>query len=300
MSDLAIETRGLTKTFGGMTAVDDLDLRVPQGSIFGYLGVNGAGKTTTIKLLLGLLRPDRGSAIVLGRDAATESLEIRKRVGYVSESQIMYDYMQVREIIEFSRALYPRWNAGTVQKYLEIFELPQAKRIKQLSKGMRTQLALVLALGPEPDLLILDEPTSGLDPIKRKEFLSTVLAEVSVTGQTVFMSSHQLAEVERLADWIAIIHQGRLQIACPADELKGQLKKIRVGFNQDPPAQLLTRPGIIRVEGEGRNYLLTIKGDLDAAVENLRQADYRSLEVLDLTLEDIFTELAGRDSRGQR
>jgi ABC-2 type transport system ATP-binding protein len=212
----------------------------------------------------------------------------------------MYDYMPVGEIIDFSRALYPRWNAGTVNKYLDIFELPKSKRVKQLSKGMRTQLALVLALGPEPDLLIMDEPTSGLDPIKRKEFLTTVLAEVSLSGQTVFMSSHQLAEVERLADWIGIIDRGRLQIACPADELKGQLKKVRVAFNTDPAPQLLTRPGILRVEREGRNYLLTFRGDQDDLIEHLRQADYRSLEVLDLTLEDIFTELAGRDSTPAR
>lgn len=149
MSELAIETRGLTKTFGGVAA---------------------------------------------------ESLEIRKRVGYVSENQIMYDCMQVGEIIDFSRALYPRWNTGTVNKYLDIFELPRGKRVKQLSKGMRTQLALVLALGPEPDLLIMDEPTNGLDPIKRKEFLTTVLAEISLTGQTVFMSSHQLSEDAALGE----------------------------------------------------------------------------------------------------
>lgn len=300
MSELAIETRGLTKTFGGVAAVDDLDLRVPRGSVFGYLGVNGAGKTTTVKMLLGLFRPDKGSATVLGRDVAAESLEIRKRVGYVSENQIMYDCMQVGEIIDFSRALYPRWNTGTVNKYLDIFELPRGKRVKQLSKGMRTQLALVLALGPEPDLLIMDEPTNGLDPIKRKEFLTPVLAEISLTGQTVFMSSHQLSEVERLADWIGIIHQGRLQIACPGDELKGQIKKVRVAFNRDPSSQLLTRTGILRVEREGRNYLLTFMGDLDELIEDLRQADYRSLEVLDLTLEDIFTEVAGRDDRGWR
>ncbi|MBS4020940.1 MAG: ABC transporter ATP-binding protein [Dethiobacter sp.] len=168
---MAIELKGLTKTFGAKLAVGNVSLSVPAGSIFGFLGPNGAGKTTTIKIMLGLLRPDSGSVRVLGHDILKDAVTVRGQIGYVAEIQQMYGYMTVNEILAFCRPFYRRWDTQLIEKYLTFFKLPSNEKIKNLSKGMRTQLALVLALVPAPELLILDEPTSGLDTINRQEFL---------------------------------------------------------------------------------------------------------------------------------
>ncbi|MDN5294171.1 MAG: type transport system ATP-binding protein [Eubacteriales bacterium] len=289
MTDFAIETWGLTKVFGQVAAVKELDLRVPKGSIYGFLGPNGAGKTTTIKMLLGLLQPTGGGIRVLGLDPKKESLEILMRTGYVAETQNMYGYMTVKEIIDFCKALYPRWEDGTVKKYLDLFELPTGKKVKALSKGMKNQLALALALGSGPDLLILDEPTSGLDPQKIKDFLTVIVEQVAETGQTVFFSSHQLYEVERIADWVGMIVQGRLVFSSSMDDLKARHKKIKVMLaGESLPQELTNRPEIIKIELQGRGYVLTVSGNIDRIIALLNSLNPSLLEVFPETLEEIF------------
>lgn len=228
----AIELENLSKKFGDNKAVDNLSLQVPAGSIFGFLGPNGAGKTTTVKMMLGLVRPDGGQGFVLGRDIVRESEAIRSKTGYVAEIQEMYRYMTVQEIIGFCKPFYTGWNDQLVKRYLEFFQLPSRKKIKNLSKGMKTQLALILAMAPEPELLVLDEPTSGLDTINRQEFLRIILEEIALQGRTVFLSSHLLHDVERVADRVAIIKHGKLIDIRSIDELKTVVKKIRVVFQR--------------------------------------------------------------------
>ena len=212
MTDRAvIETAGLTKRYDDVEALRGLDLRVPSGSIFGFLGRNGAGKTTTIKVLLGMARPTSGDARVFGLSSAESSsgVEIRRRCAFVSDAKDLYDYMTVGEIVTFTRSFYPRWSGELEQKYLRKFELSPGREIKGLSRGTRTKLALLLALCRGAELLMLDEPTSGLDPAMAEDVLQALVGHVAAEGATVFFSSHQLSEVEQIADHVAIVDRGQ-------------------------------------------------------------------------------------------
>ena len=177
--EYAIQTERLSKSFGGRRVLRDINLQVPKGSIFGFIGPNGAGKTTTIRLLLGLIKPDAGSSSVLGLDSFQQSIEIRKRVGYLSEHNQFYPWMRVEELIKFNAGFFPTWDHGRAEQLLQMFDLHPGARIKELSKGMRTQLGLVISLAHNPELLILDEPTSGLDPVWRRQFLQIMAREAA-------------------------------------------------------------------------------------------------------------------------
>jgi len=296
MREYAIETEELTKAFGDVRAVDGLNLQVPVGSIFGLLGPNGAGKTTTIKMLLGLVAPTSGSARVLGFDVRTQSEEIRRRVGYLSETSGMYGYMSVGELLSFTRRVYPRWDKAVEDKYIDVFRLPRTRRVSALSRGMRTQLGLILALAPCPELIVLDEPTNGLDPVGVRHFLQVILEEVSGSGQTVLMSSHMLYQVERVADRVGLLVRGKLLLSKPMDQLKLGQKKIQAAFQVDPPDKILKMPGIERVDHDGRRYVIHVSDNVDEIVAKLREIPHFAVEVVDLNLEDIFMEYAGNGS----
>ncbi|MHB8945649.1 MAG: ABC transporter ATP-binding protein [Bacillota bacterium] len=289
----AIETRGLSRRFGVTEAVADLDLVVPAGSVFGFIGPNGAGKTTTIKMLLGLLRPTAGAGTILGHDLVAQNIAARARTGYVAENADLYGYMRVRELVAFTRGLYPRWDDALVSRYLDLFGLPGDRRVKALSKGMKAQLALILALGPQPELLILDEPTSGMDPLARQQFLSTILQEVAAAGQTVFMSSHILGDVERVADHVGLLNRGRLVLAGRLDQIKANVKKVRVVFTGQAPADLERWPGVRAVAREGRGFLISVESRLDEVRGRLEALNPFYLEAVDMTLEEIFVDYAG-------
>lgn len=293
----AIELENLSKKFGDNKAVDNLSLQVPAGSIFGFLGPNGAGKTTTVKMMLGLVRPDGGQGFVLGRDIVRESEAIRSKTGYVAEIQEMYRYMTVQEIIGFCKPFYTGWNDQLVKRYLEFFQLPSRKKIKNLSKGMKTQLALILAMAPEPELLVLDEPTSGLDTINRQEFLRIILEEIALQGRTVFLSSHLLHDVERVADRVAIIKHGKLIDIRSIDELKTVVKKIRVVFQKEVPPELFSRPGIRSYTREGSAYLVSVENNLQDILADFKKYPYFTLDIIDQNLEEIFIEKVKGDKK---
>jgi len=293
-AEMAILTRGLTKMYKDILAVNGLDLEVRRGSIYGFLGPNGAGKTTTIKLLLNLTYPTSGIATVLGHDAVTESLAVRGRVGYVAEEPVIYEYMRVSDLVDFCRRTYTNWDMAVAGRYLDLFELPVGKRVKELSKGMKNQLALSIALGSRPELLILDEPTGGLDPIKTREFFKVILEQVAETGQTVFFSSHRLYEVERVADTVGIIHKGRLVFNKSLDEIKSNLKKVRVVFNEETsPTGLKDVPGVNSIIRQGRGWIIECDGCLEEIKAKLGEINPVDIEVIDMTLEDVFTRYAG-------
>src|ERR1700691_2529260 len=209
--ELAIQTERLAKSYGTVEAVKEINLSVRPHSITAFLGLNGAGKSTTIKILLGMMRPSSGDGTILGQRISDpiESVRIRTKVGYVSENKRLYDYMTVDQMIRFTRAFYPDWRPEEEQKLLRQFELPLGRKVKSLSKGMRTKLGLLMAFARQPELLILDEPSEGLDPVGIEELLEGLVARCS-EGTTIFFSSHQIAEVERIADQVCILHAGRL------------------------------------------------------------------------------------------
>ncbi len=231
--DDAIVTRGLTKSYGDTLALDNLDLEVRSGEVFGFLGPNGAGKTTTIRLLLDVLRPDSGSASVLGRDPQTEGVEMRRRVGYLPGDFATDGRQSPREFLTYLGNLRGGVSTDRVESLAERFELDLDSKIGSLSKGNRQKVGLVQAFMHSPELLILDEPTSGLDPIMAREFLEMV-AEAKDAGQTVFMSSHILSEVQHGADRAGIIRKGRLIAVDDVDELRARsMRHVQIVFDSD-------------------------------------------------------------------
>jgi ABC-2 type transport system ATP-binding protein len=291
MSEYAIETSGLSKRYGKQLAVDDLDLQVAEGTVYGFIGPNEADKSTTIKILMGLLRKTSGQSRVLGFDSGARRPAMRQRVGYVPEIHTMYPWMRVGDAIRFCRSLYKVWNDQQADELLRLFELDPRKKIRHLSKGMQAKLALLLAIAHDPELLILDEPTGGLDPLIREEFLDGVLRSICERSRTVLFSSHILGDVQRLADTVGIIHEGRLLVSCPTEELLTATKRIRAvladGCDPGEPA-----PGTIWQQNHGREWLLTVRGFTPDTVSFLQQKyQVESIEVIDLGLEDIFKDL---------
>jgi ABC-2 type transport system ATP-binding protein len=292
MTDFIIETNGLTKSFKKQPALRGLDLRVPEGTIFGFLGRNGAGKTTTIKTLMGLLRPDSGSARVFGMPVADadRSIEIRRRIGFVTEDKELYPYMTVEQIIRFTRPFFPKWRDDLEQRYLKMFELPPKRKIPDLSKGMRSKLMLLLAISRGADLLILDEPTDGLDPAATEDVLRELVAIAASSGTTMFFSSHQLSEVELIADHIGIIDQGKMIVAGSLDDMKAQYQRLQVVFANGVELPARWVEGVEYVRREGRVVSILASHNVDAIVEQARSLPGTAVERFPVTLKEIFLE----------
>ncbi|HEV8416897.1 MAG TPA: ABC transporter ATP-binding protein [Bryobacteraceae bacterium] len=292
MIDYIIETNQLTKSFQGQPALRGLDLRVPAGSIFGFLGRNGAGKTTTIKTLMGLLRSDGGTARVFGNlvSDADRSIEIRRRIGFVTEDKELYPYMTVEQIVRFTRPFFPKWRDDLEQRYLKMFELPPKKKIPDLSKGMRSKLMLLLAISRGAELLILDEPTDGLDPAATEDVLRELVAIAASEGTTMFFSSHQLAEVELIADYIGIIDQGKMIVAGSLDDMKAQYQRLQVVFADSVQVPAHWVDGVEYVRQEGRVVSILASHNVDAIIEQARSLPGTAVESFPVTLKEIFLE----------
>ncbi len=220
----AIEAHELVCRFGRNTAVDGLSLSVPEGSIYAFLGPNGSGKTTTIKMLMNIIRPSGGSAGILGVDSTRLSPREFEQIGYVSENQKMPDWMTVQDLIDFCRPMYPGWDPAFCAKLLAVFDLPLDRKLRSLSRGMRMKASLLSSLAYHPRLLVMDEPFTGLDPLVRDEVIRGLL---ELTGQekwTIFISSHDIDEVERLADWVGVINAGRIHLAESAASLQQRFR----------------------------------------------------------------------------
>ena len=297
MSDFMIEISALRKSFKGNLALDGLDLRVPRGSIFGFLGKNGAGKTTTMKLLVGLLRPDSGAIRVLGLDTSNpaESMQIRNRMGFVTEDKELYPYMTVEQIIRFTRPFFPKWSIELERRYLEVFELPLKRKIPALSKGMRSKLTLLLAACRGAELLILDEPTEGLDPAATEDLLRELVTICVTQGTTVFFSSHQLSEVDQIADHVAIIDRGHTIVEGALDDLKVRYERLQVVFESDSAVPVRWAEGAESVRREGRMVSILASRNVEALLAQARSIPGASVERLPVTLKDIFLEHVRRN-----
>jgi ABC-2 type transport system ATP-binding protein len=250
-------------------------------------------------MLLGLLRPTAGSATVLGLDPRKKDVAIRRRVGYVPETHHIYPWMRVREVTWFCAPFYPTWSDARCTELLARFDLDPAQKIKELSRGMVAKVALTLALAHDPELLVLDEPTSGLDVVVRREFLGSIVRLIAEEGRTVLLSSHLLADVERVADRIALLDEGRLKLVEDLASLKARFRRVEVTFPDEPPAELPIG-GVLSTHRDGRRWELILDHFAPAALAHLRTAcPAGRIEEHDMGLEDIFVALVGGESEGE-
>ena len=283
-----IQIENLAYAYGRAEAVHDLSLNVQPGRCYGLFGRNGAGKTTTMKCLLNLLRPQRGQVRVFGLDPDKAEVAVKRRLAYVPDQVAFYPWMSVRETLDYLASFRERWNQKTERELLESFRLDPAQRTGALSKGQRTQVGLIAAICPEPDLLVLDEPTSGLDPIVRREFIETVIGayQEGNPARTILVSTHLIAEFEGLIDEFTIVDRGRSVLTCEADEARDRYQKIRARFAESPPELDLT--DALRVRREGRELEVVVNGAGPGLLERLRQHHPEALSTEALTLEEIF------------
>lgn len=288
---LVVESHGLTKHYGTVEAVRDLSLTVDRQRITGFLGRNGAGKSTTIKMLLGMIRPTAGIGRVLGYDIAdpVTSLKIRRRIAYVGEDKGLYGYMTVAELIGFTRAFYPDWRPEIEARLLREYQLPLGRKVKAISKGMRTKLALLLALARRPELIILDEPSEGLDPVSIEELLQT-LQEMRDAGTSIFFSSHQLSEVERIADRVLMIDRGQLVMNTLLDDLLNNYRNITVESAGQSPMPTFDLAGVERTRVKGRQTWVLASSNVEGIVAHARSLN-AVVHVSPVSLRDVFLDI---------
>ncbi len=284
MSTISIDR--LSKSYGKFLAVDDVTIEIPSGSVFGLLGPNGAGKTTTFKCLLGLARATSG-AIRFGGEPLTPPLF--ESIAYIPERSVLYDWMSAAEHLEMQRRTFSRYDARRANELMKLFDLDPRKRVRAMSKGMRSALAIVMAFAIHPETLVLDEPTSGLDPVNQRAVLNLII-EAAAQGATVVLSSHQIGQVERAADHIAVLQRGRVILAGAVDDLKSDRKIVEGIF----PSEMITLDGlrrdarIERLDQSGRILRLTVTADGGGLAQTLSQMGAQSVRIVDLNLEDIF------------
>jgi ABC-2 type transport system ATP-binding protein len=292
MSEWAILTENLAKHYGKLPAVDGLDLHVPKGSVYGFLGRNGAGKTTTLRVLMGLLHATGGSASVLDLPCLTDRLAIAQRVGYVGEKKMLFDSMTGNDLVKFNRAYFPKWSDELANRYAQRMELPMDRKFKKLSLGNRTKLCLLLAMAQGAELLILDEPTSGLDPVVTDELLRLLIEDFANEARTIFLSSHHLSEVERIADWVGIIDGGKLRLEAKLDDIRAEYRRILAtgaGLPTARNAQVLSAVA----DGASCDYIVTHHAEEFAA--ELRAHGATVLNLTPLNLAEVFLEVVRKE-----
>ena len=296
-AEAIVDIRNLSRHFGSKTALDEVSLFVPRGSIFGLVGENGAGKTTLIKHILGLLRAETGTVRVFGHDPVAEPVAVLGAIGYLSEQPDLPGWMRLEELLRYTEAFYPSWDSAYAQKLLEQFGLDPSQRLRTLSKGQRAKAGLLAAQAHRPDLLLLDEPSSGLDPIVRRDILEAVIRTVAEEGRTVIFSSHLLEEIERVSDHIAMLHRGKVVMCGPLDEIKAQHRRVTLRFER-AQAKPPVIAGALSVSGLGKEWTVICNGarvQLPAVAEGLGA---RIVEEHGASLNEIFIAYAGEPSPG--
>ncbi|MBI3866176.1 MAG: ABC transporter ATP-binding protein [Planctomycetia bacterium] len=262
-----VEIHRVTRRFGDKTALDDVSLTVPRGGVFGLIGGNGAGKTTLIKHILGMLKDQTGSVSVFGLDPVKNPVGTLGRIGYLSEDRDLPNWMRVSELMRYTQAFFPTWDEKFAEELRVAFDLDPLAKVKNLSRGQRARTGLLVALAHRPELLVLDEPSSGLDPVVRRDILGAIIRTIADEGRTVLFSSHLLDEVERVADRVAIIHQGRVLLTAPLDEVKDTHRRVTLRFGQ-ALERAPSLVGALSSTGQGEEWTYVCSGES----EQLRRA----------------------------
>ena len=297
MTDYAIQTHQLTRYFGRKRVVYDLNLAVPRGSVFGFLGRNGSGKTTSLRMILGLLWPTWGSSTVLGHDSQRLPPAVRARIGYLAEGHPVFGWMRVKDAQAFQSRFYPKWNHKLFNSVLEFFRVDPRTRARNLSRGERAGLCLAMVLAPEPDLLILDDPAIGLDPVARRSLLESMIYATRKADRTIIFSSHLLADIERMADHIAVLDYSVLRAQCSLETFRSCVQQFVLRFEDAPPRPLPELPaglrGVIQCIPRGNQLRLTLVNVTEEIQSAMRSMNPTSIEEVPISLEDAFVSYLG-------
>jgi len=294
MNEAAILTEGLSKSFGAQAAVTQLNLRIQPGAVYGFLGRNGAGKTTTMRMLLGLVRPTKGRARVLGLDPTneTELLRILERVAFVPQRKQLYGWATPTELVRMNKAYFPRWSDDAAAQLAKRLEIPMKTAFKKLSIGNQSKVALLLALAQGAEVLILDEPTAGLDPVMVDEILRTLVEDHVSQGRTIFVSSHHLGEVEQICDWVGILEEGRLLLESRLEEIRQEFRLV-IASGEGLPDVASKDVVSATTDGRFRRYVVAREAERFAA--ELRSQGAAILEITPLGLRELFLHLVRKE-----
>ncbi len=296
-AEAVISVTGLSRHYGTRAALENVSLFVPRGGVFGLVGENGAGKTTLIKHLLGLLRAETGAVRVFGRDPIAEDVEVLSRVGYLSEERDFPAWMRVDEVMRYTEGFHARWDRGYAEQLRQQFGLSGSARVRTLSQGQQAKLGLLLALAYRPELLILDEPSSGLDPLVRRDILEAIIRSVAEEGRTVFFSSHLLDEVERVSDYLTMLHRGQVVFSGPLEQVRQGHRGLLIQFetSQAEPPRI---EGALSVQGFGREWKVVCWGAVAGVTAQAAQLGGVIIEEQTPTLDEIFVARAGKVEHG--
>ncbi len=299
MSEPVFALQAVEKRFRAVTALNGVTMSAGAGTVIGLVGRNGAGKSTLLRCLVGLLRPTAGAVRLFGRDPMRLDAAGKQRLGYLSERGVPFSWTSIAELAAVCAPLYPRWDQQLQAELLRRFDIHPGRPLSELSLGQRRAAGLLLALCPQPELLVLDEPAANLDAVLRREFLQQVLELVAQGDRTVVFSSHVLGDVERIADRIALIHEGQLLLDRESDDLKERVRRLRLVFSEEAP-EALHVPGLLRSRRQGRELLLTVDGCDEALADRLRQRTGAVVEALPIGLEELFIDLVGESGEAAR
>ncbi len=281
----------LQKSFGDMAVLRDISMEVKRGNIRGILGPNGMGKTTLLNCLVGIIRPD-GGRVLWGEADMLADVSVKQSVGYVGEFPGYYAGFTVGDLVRFFRMTYTNWNEDRHLQLRSFMNLPDTKKFRHLSKGMKSQLAILLNLSIMPELLIVDEPTSGLDPVVRQTILNAIVDQAAACDITVLVAGHNTHELERICDEVAFMRDGEIVLDESLDDLRGEIVKVQVAFDDGLPAPIAQAPGLISAGKLGKMHTLVLRRDLLASLE---KHDARYVETLDISLDEIYIHYMGGD-----
>jgi len=297
MTETVIQTIGLTRYYQKKCAVDQVTLDIGRGAVLALLGRNGSGKSTLIRMILGLLEPTRGRAVVLGDDARNIRPATRGRIAYVAEGHPLIDWMRVGQLESFQKSFYPNWNGRLFKNVVDQFSFSAGARAGHLSRGQRAGLSLALALASGPELLVMDDPAMGLDPVARRTLLEAMILMTRDAGHTILFSSHVLDDVERVADHIAILDRSVLRVSCPVEVFRSRVKRLTLSFAAIPPA-LPVIPGLLEVRREGNELRLILANFSAPAEQIVSTLGAVSADQTPLSLEEAVVAYLG--DRGER
>ncbi|MDI3257932.1 MAG: ABC transporter ATP-binding protein, partial [Kyrpidia sp.] len=291
----AVETVGVSKNIEGVQAVRDVSLRIPPGAVYGLIGPNGAGKSTLIRLMLGVWQPTAGQVLLFGRSASDPTGKAREGVGYVPDIPVWPNHFRVNDVVEWHRRVYRDWDEHRAAALLELFRIRRKALFAHLSKGQKMQVSLSCVLATRPRLLVLDEPTNGLDPVARREFLQLLVRQAAEDETTMLFSTHLLEDLQRVADHIGVLFQGRLLLSAALEDLWDEARKIMVVFRPEAEPDLSTWSELWRVEREGRLNVLWVGGSADRVIERIRSLEPVYWEAVQPALDDLFVEMMRRE-----